>query len=135
METLILMECALSLSAVYLANLPTHAFAVTNILYDMLMAKENMRHLAALDGNRVENKQFLELLKDTYLALGSTAALRSLPIKVQNDDKMRVLLSKARFEWLDVMSNPGASYQDLVDAHWYCGVHYRERCREPEIRR
>ncbi|KAK6031292.1 phosphatidylinositol 3- and 4-kinase [Ostertagia ostertagi] len=28
------------------------------------------------------------------------------------------------------MSNPAASHQDLVDAHWYSGVDYSERCRE-----
>ncbi|KAK6048381.1 hypothetical protein COOONC_14114 [Cooperia oncophora] len=97
------------------------------------MAKENMRHLAALDGNRVENKQFLELLKDTLLSPrfnSSTPFSTDKGPGALNDDKMRVLLSKARFEWLDVMSNPAASYQDLVDAHWYCGVDYRERCRE-----
>ncbi|XGW21147.1 hypothetical protein V3C99_004249 [Haemonchus contortus] len=113
-----------------LAKLPSFAYAVTNVLHDMLMAKEGCRHLAALDGKRVQDKQLLELLKKTYLALESTAALRSLPIKEQNDDNVRVLTSKARFEWLDVISNVAASHQDLVDAHWFCGLDYSERCRE-----
>ncbi|KAK5978357.1 hypothetical protein GCK32_001836 [Trichostrongylus colubriformis] len=113
-----------------MANLPTYAYAVANVLHDRMLAKENCRCLAALDGNRLENEQLLQLLKNVYLALGSTAALRSLPIKIQNDDNVRLMLSKARFQWLDVISNSAASYQEMMDAHWYCGVDRSERCRE-----
>ncbi|WKX91246.1 hypothetical protein Q1695_009798 [Nippostrongylus brasiliensis] len=113
-----------------IAELPNHAFSVANVLHDMLMAEEGTRHSAAFDGTKVTNRRFNDVLKDIYLALGSTAALGTLPTELQNDNRVRLLFSKARFNWLDVMSSPEASCSDLVDAYWFCGVDYAGQSKQ-----
>ncbi|KAE9421719.1 hypothetical protein Angca_003141, partial [Angiostrongylus cantonensis] len=119
--------CALAKCCI-LADLPHYAFAVANVFYDMLMENEGFRHMAAF-GTRLENRQFLELLREIYLALGSTSGLRVLPMDFQNDGRVRALFSKARFDWLGVILTPGTSLQDLIDAYWYCGINYCGSCR------
>ncbi|KAJ1347215.1 hypothetical protein KIN20_002223 [Parelaphostrongylus tenuis] len=119
--------CAL-IKCCLLADLPHYAFAVANVFHDILMASEGIRHVAAF-GTTIKNRQFLELLKEIYLALGSTSGLRVLPMDFQDDARVRTVFSKARFDWLGVISTPGTSIPDLEDAHWYCGIDYFGSCR------
>ncbi|KAJ1356651.1 hypothetical protein KIN20_014389 [Parelaphostrongylus tenuis] len=119
--------CAL-IKCCLLADLPHYAFAVANVFHDILMASEGIRHVAAF-GTTIKNRQFIELLKEIYLALGSTSGLRVLPMDFQDDARVRTVFSKARFDWLGVISTPGTSMPDLVDAHWYCGIDYFGSCR------
>ncbi|KAK6731759.1 hypothetical protein RB195_007925 [Necator americanus] len=121
--------CAL-IKCCLLSNLPKYAFAVANILYDAIISHQGARHLAAFDGVKIDNGEFLELLKRIFLSFGSTSALRALPTELQNDDNVRVLFSRARLDWLDIISNPKASSKDLLDAYTYCGIAYSGNCRE-----
>ncbi|ETN85674.1 hypothetical protein NECAME_06293 [Necator americanus] len=121
--------CAL-IKCCLLSNLPKYSFAVANILYDAIISHQGARHLAAFDGVKIDNGEFLELLKRIFLSFGSTSALRTLPTELQNDDNVRVLFSRARLDWLDIISNPKASSKDLLDAYTYCGIAYSGNCRE-----
>ncbi|KIH60885.1 hypothetical protein ANCDUO_08854 [Ancylostoma duodenale] len=83
------------------------------------MSHQGGRHLAVFHGAKVDNAQFVELLKEIYITIGSISGLKTLPTEVQNDDKVRVFFARTRFDWLDIISNPKASLQDLVDAYSY----------------
>ncbi|EYC10620.1 hypothetical protein Y032_0054g2465 [Ancylostoma ceylanicum] len=121
--------CAL-IKCCLLSDLPNYAFAVANVLYDVIMSHQGERHLATFNGAKVNNAQFVELLKMIYIRIGSITGLKTLPTEVQNDDKVRVLFARTRFDWLDIISNPKASLQDLIDAYSYCGINYSGTRRE-----
>ncbi|CAJ0594215.1 unnamed protein product [Cylicocyclus nassatus] len=121
--------CAL-IKCCLLCDLPNHAFAVANVLYNTILCHRKMRHLAAFDGTAIDDARFSDLLKQIYIACESVSGLKTLPIEVQSDEMVRVQFSKARHDWLDVISSQKASLHDLMDAYYYCGINYNGDVRD-----
>lgn len=113
------------LARLFLAKgLLTHAFAVTNVLFDRLAFKK--RNLMMIERTGLDHiarsDEIIELLADIYVAENNPKALGSLPAGIQNRADVRKVLNKNSKEWLRLVSSGGLDPQEMTMTQWMCGL-------------